>query len=59
MKKIVGKYLLLSHPNFSEIFIIHADWIKMQLGGVIIQDGNHIAFYSCKLTPSKINYATK
>ena len=58
MKKIVGKYVLLSHPNFSENFIIHADWIKMQLGGVIIQDYKPIDFYLRKLFLAQRNYTT-
>ena len=30
----------------------------MQLGGVIGKNYKPISFYSCKLTPSKINYTT-
>ena len=35
MNKIAGQYVLLSYPDFSKIFIIHADTRKMQLGRVI------------------------
>ena len=56
MKKIVGRGVLLSYSNFSIHFIIHTDVSKTQLGGVIIQNGNPFAFYSCKLTPAQINY---
>ena len=58
MKNIVGHDVLLYFYNFSEIFIIHTDTSKTQLGGVIGQNGNPIAFYSRKLTPAQINYMT-
>ena len=35
MKKILGRDVLISYPNFSNNFIIHTDAIKTQLGGVI------------------------
>ena len=34
-KKIVGQDLLISYPDFSEIFIIHTEARKMQPGRVI------------------------
>ena len=55
MKKIVGRDVLLYYPNFSEGFIIHKDASKTQLGGVISQNLNPIAFYSRKLTPEKLS----
>ena len=58
MKKIVGRDVPLKYPNFSEAFIIHTDARKTQLGRVIIQNGNPIAFYSCKLTRAQMNYTT-
>ena len=56
MKKIVQLDVLLSCPNFSERFIIHTDTSKPQLGGVMIQNGNPVAFYSHKLIPALIKY---
>ena len=44
IKKILVQHVLLSYPNFNEIFIIHTDVIKAQIGEVIIQNGNLIAF---------------
>ena len=44
MKKIVGRGVLLSYPDFSEIFIIHAEASKTQLRIVISQNGKPIAF---------------
>ena len=58
MKKIVGRYIIIYYPNFIEKFIIHIDASNTQLGGIIIQNGRPIAFYSCKLTPAQINYTT-
>ena len=58
MKKIVGRGVLLSYSNYSIHFIIHTDVRKTQLGGVVIQNGKPIPFYSCKLTPAQINYTT-
>ena len=56
MMKIVGRNVLLSYPNFNEIFIIHTNASKTQLGGVISHNGNPVEFYSYKLTPAQINY---
>ena len=40
MKKILGTHVILSYPNFSEDFIIHAGDIKEQLrGGVFSKIG--------------------
>ena len=37
MKKVLGCGILLSYPNFSEIFIIHTDARKMQPRRLIIR----------------------
>ena len=58
MNKILSRYVLLPYPNFSEEFIIHIDDRKMQIGGVMIQNGDPIAFYSCNISPSQTNYTT-
>ena len=58
MKKILGRDFILYYLNFSERFIINTDDSKMQLGGVIIQNGKPIYFWSHKLTPDQINYTT-
>ena len=44
--------MFLSYPNFSEMFIIHTDASKIQLGRVIIVKWEPIVFYSYKLTPA-------
>ena len=58
MQKILGCDVLLSYPNFSEIYIIHTEASKTKLGGFISQNGKLVAFHSCKLTPAQINYTT-
>ena len=57
-EKIVRRYVLLSYPNFSEDLIIHTDASKMNLGGLIIQNGKLVDFYSQNLTPAQIIYTT-
>ena len=52
MKNIVGRDVLLSYSKFSENIIIQTDSRKIQLGGVIVQNGKPIAFISHKLTPA-------
>ena len=56
MNKTIGRYFLPSLPNFSEEFIFHKDDSKTQLGSVISQNRDPIAFYSLKLTHAQINY---
>ena len=57
-KKIVGRDMLLSYPNFSEKIIIHTDASRTHTGGVISQDWKSIVFCSRKLTHAQINYTT-
>ena len=38
IKRIVARAVLLAYPVYNEEFNIHTDAIKLQLGGVIIQD---------------------
>lgn len=58
IKKIIARKVLLTHPDFSIPFEIHTDASKHQLGAVISQNGQPIAFYSRKLTPAQLNYTT-
>ena len=50
--------MLIGYSNFSEIFTMHTDNNKMQLGVLISQNGKLITFWSRKLTPSQIIYMT-
>ena len=56
MKKIVGRDVLLSYPDFSKEFVIHTDASKFQLGAVISQGSKPIAFYLRKLNQAQQNY---
>ena len=58
IKRIITKETLLMYPNFNEIFEIHTDASKTQLGAVISQSGKPIAFYSRKLNPAQTRYTT-
>ena len=55
MKKIVGRDVLISYPNYSEEYIINIDANKNNLRGIIIQNGKPISSYSRKLTPAEVN----
>ena len=48
MKKVISKETLLAYPDFNEEFVIHTDASYTQLGAVISQCGQPIAFYSRK-----------
>ena len=45
MKEIVGRYILLTYPIYSEEFIIHNDANKTSFGWLMSQNDNTIAFY--------------
>ena len=48
--------ILLEHPDFNKQFDIHMDASNHQLGAVISQDGKPIAFFSCKLTETRMRH---
>ena len=58
MKKIVGRDVLLSYPDFNKEFVVHTDASKYQLSAVISQNNKPIAFYSRKLSSAQRNYTT-
>ena len=58
VKKILSRETLLAYPNFNETFDIHTDASDRQLGAVISQNGQPIAFYSRKLTDAQTRYTT-
>ena len=58
IKKVISKETLLAYPNFNKPFVVHTDASKTQLGAVISQDKQPIAFYSRKLNPAQTRYTT-
>src|SRR5210317_1708453 len=58
MKKIVARHVILSYPDFSKPFEIYTDASKVQLGAVISQNIQPIAFYSRKLSQAQTRYTT-
>ena len=58
IKQILSKEVLLSYPDFNQPFDIHTDASDVQLGAVISQKGQPIAFYSRKLNPAQTRYTT-
>ena len=58
MKKALSRETLLAYPNFNKPFEIHTDASHTQLGAVISQDKQPIAFYSRKLNPAQTRYTT-
>ena len=58
IKRIMSKETLLAYPNFNKLFEIHTDASHTQLGAVIAQEGQPIAFYSRKLNPAQTRYTT-
>ena len=57
-KRIISKNAILSFPDFTKKFVIYTDASKLQLGGVITQDMQPLAFYSRKLTDAQTRYTT-
>ena len=58
MKRTVSRETLLAYPNFNETFEIHRDASNQQLGAVISQNNQPVAFYSRKLNSAQVNYTT-
>ena len=58
IKNVISKETMLAYPDFSKPFEIHPDASKVQLGAVISQANQPIAFYSRKLSPAQTRYTT-
>ena len=57
-KDICIEDALLFHPDFLQLFGIHIDASKYQMGGIISQNGNAIAYWSKKLSKTQKRYPT-
>ena len=58
IKRVMAKETLLHYPNFNKTFEIYTDASLHQIGAVITQANNPIAFYSRKLRDGQHNYTT-
>ena len=58
IKQIMSQEVLLAYPDFTKPFEIHTDASHTQLGAVIAQEGQPIAFYSRKLNSAQTRYTT-
>ncbi len=57
-KQMVMREAILAYPDFSEEFHVYADASDYQLGGVIMQKGKPLAFYTRKLNKAQAKYPT-
>ena len=58
VKALISKEVLLKYPDLNAEFVIETDASDYQLGAVIKQHGQPIAFYSRKLTNAQRKYST-
>merc|ERR1711994_1048911 len=58
MKQIISQEVLLAYPDFNKTFDIHTDASDLQIGSVISQNNQPIAFFSRKLNPAQTRYTT-
>ena len=57
IKAALARDVLLAYPTYGEIFEIYTDASKQQLGAVIMQNNQPIAFFSRKLSKTQMKYS--
>ena len=57
VKANICQDVVLAYPDFSKLFEIYTDASATQLGAVITQDNNLLAFFSRKLTDTQKRYS--
>ena len=57
-KRMIQKETMLAYPKFGKTFHVCADASDTQLGGVIMQNGKPLAFYTRKLNHAQSKYTT-
>ena len=58
IKRVISQEAMLAFPDFTKTFHIYTDASDYQLGGVIMQDGKPLAFYTRKLNGAQKRYST-
>jgi hypothetical protein len=58
IKQKVSQETLLAFPDFEKDFHVQTDASNKELGSVIMQEGEPLAFYSRKLSSAQTRYTT-
>ena len=56
VKAILAKDVFICYPNVNKLFHVYTDASDTQLGAVIMQEGQPVAYFLRKLTAAQHNY---